>query len=298
MKITPQDIHHKEFKRTLRGYNEEEVDVFLDQIADQFEKLYKRNHTLEDELHQIKEKMKTYQNMELTLQNTLLTAQKSAEEVQMNAKKEADLVINNAKLEARNTLSGIEKQKQVLGETITKLKSLESDFKSKIRDNLDSFTGRLAKIDADENQVLQEIEKEFESLPEIEIPKVEKPEVAKPSTPQKDEAVAQVVKSQKKEAVKVAASTTQAEAKADASKSDIASEAEIDKFLQQEHVEPQDTNDVEDKKSSFFGRIFRRGEPASDNGEKVKVKASQVKKKKPKAQKSKKNKKKNTEEIE
>ncbi|MCE5191758.1 MAG: DivIVA domain-containing protein, partial [Actinomycetia bacterium] len=41
MKLTPLDIHHKEFGRSLRGYNEAEVDEFLDQVADELERLFK-----------------------------------------------------------------------------------------------------------------------------------------------------------------------------------------------------------------------------------------------------------------
>ena len=50
MKLTPLDIHHKEFRHSLRGYNEEEVDQFLDQVADEFERLFKENIDLSEKL--------------------------------------------------------------------------------------------------------------------------------------------------------------------------------------------------------------------------------------------------------
>ena len=43
MPITPMDIHNKEFSRSFRGYNEDEVDQFLDEIVEEFERLYKEN---------------------------------------------------------------------------------------------------------------------------------------------------------------------------------------------------------------------------------------------------------------
>ena len=43
MKLTALDIHHKEFRHSLRGYSEEEVDGFLDQVADEFDRLFKEN---------------------------------------------------------------------------------------------------------------------------------------------------------------------------------------------------------------------------------------------------------------
>ena len=50
MKLTPLDIHNKEFRRSIRGYNEEDVDVFLDQVAAEFERIFKENGELKEQV--------------------------------------------------------------------------------------------------------------------------------------------------------------------------------------------------------------------------------------------------------
>ncbi len=260
MKITPQDIHHKEFKRGIRGYNEEEVDLFLDQLAEQFENLYKKSHSFEEEILILKERLGTYQNIEMTLQNTLLTAQKSAEEVQLNAKNEADAVLNDAKIEAKNILKKVEKQKQILSEAFAKLKSLETMYKQKIRENLDSLLDKLNRIDGEEQTLLEDLEKEFAKIPDIEIPKVEDnnpPAMAVQVAPSNQET----------ENIAQAEPKTQEDddpAKADASKSDIATEAEIDAFLQQEHPEIGNEEMPTESKGTLLGRIFKKKEAADE----------------------------------
>jgi len=72
MKLTPLDIHHKEFTHSLRGYNEAEVDEFLDQVADELERLFKENIDLNEKLEATEERVKSYQDMERTLHNTQL----------------------------------------------------------------------------------------------------------------------------------------------------------------------------------------------------------------------------------
>ncbi|MDI6816665.1 MAG: DivIVA domain-containing protein, partial [Actinomycetota bacterium] len=72
MKLTPLDIHHKEFHRAIRGYNEEEVDKFLDEVAEEFERVFKESIELKEQLEKAKLELDGYQGMEKTLQNTLL----------------------------------------------------------------------------------------------------------------------------------------------------------------------------------------------------------------------------------
>ena len=96
MKLTPMDISNKEFKKVLRGYDSEEVDEFLDEVVECFEVIYKENSLLKEKLANVNDKVEHYSKIENTIQNTLLLAQNSAEQVKINAEKEADLIIKNA----------------------------------------------------------------------------------------------------------------------------------------------------------------------------------------------------------
>ncbi|GAA0743720.1 DivIVA domain-containing protein [Clostridium oceanicum] len=104
MKITSMEITNKQFKRGIRGYNCDEVDEFLDLIADDYERLYKENSTLNEKIANLEEKINHYNKMEDTIQNTLLLAQNSAEQAKETAQKEADLVIKNANDSAKRII--------------------------------------------------------------------------------------------------------------------------------------------------------------------------------------------------
>ena len=74
MKLTPLDIRHQEFKRGMRGYADEEVDEFLDEVADEYERLFKENIDLSERLESLEDKVKQYRRIEETLQKTLVSA--------------------------------------------------------------------------------------------------------------------------------------------------------------------------------------------------------------------------------
>lgn len=84
--LTPADIHNKEFSRGFRGYNEEEVDDFLDEVIESVEEMTKKMEKLEDELSLERKKVSQYQEMEAKLKETLDVAQKTADDVVESAK--------------------------------------------------------------------------------------------------------------------------------------------------------------------------------------------------------------------
>lgn len=84
--LTPADIHNKEFSRGFRGYNEEEVDDFLDEIVYAFEELIKQNTRLTEDLELERKKTAQYQEMEKNLHETMDVAQKTADEAVQSAK--------------------------------------------------------------------------------------------------------------------------------------------------------------------------------------------------------------------
>ncbi|WIW71816.1 DivIVA domain-containing protein [Anaerosinus gibii] len=102
--LTPLDIHNKEFKRSFRGYNEDEIDEFLDRVVKDYEQLYRENVDLKDSIDKLKTKVEHFQHLENTLHNTLVVAQETAEEVKLNAKKEAELIIKEAKVTGQRLL--------------------------------------------------------------------------------------------------------------------------------------------------------------------------------------------------
>src|SRR5580698_272492 len=95
-KITPVDIQHKTFKKALQGYDRADVDQFLDEIIE----------TLEAEIADHKERISHFKAMEESLQNTLVLAQRTADEVKASAHKEADLIREQARLAGDREIAG------------------------------------------------------------------------------------------------------------------------------------------------------------------------------------------------
>ena len=103
--ITPLDIENKRFsKQLMNGYNADEVDEFLDELTVDYEKLYKENATLKSSAEELSADMGKYRTIESSIQNTLLIAQKTADEIQEVAKQQAEQVIKEAELKARSSI--------------------------------------------------------------------------------------------------------------------------------------------------------------------------------------------------
>ncbi|MBC7088250.1 MAG: DivIVA domain-containing protein [Tissierellales bacterium] len=101
--ITPLDIQNKTFRKSLFGYNKKNVNEFLSETIEDYEKIYRENIEYKDKINMLSEQIRQFNSMEETLKSTLLIAQKTAEEVTLNARKKADLIIEEAENE-RNTI--------------------------------------------------------------------------------------------------------------------------------------------------------------------------------------------------
>jgi len=98
--LTPLDIHNKEFTRGFRGYNEDEVNEFLDQIIKDYEMTIREKKKLEKEVKELSEKVDHFENIEETLNKSIVVAQETAEELKANARKESKLIIKEAEKNA------------------------------------------------------------------------------------------------------------------------------------------------------------------------------------------------------
>lgn len=131
--LTPLDIHNQEFKRSFRGYNEEEVDEFLDRVIKDYEQLYRENIEIKESLDRLNSKLEHFQNMENTLHNTLVIAQETAEEVKLNAKKETELLIKETEIKAQKMIEeAMGKVRKMNGE-YEELQKQAQIFRTRIR---------------------------------------------------------------------------------------------------------------------------------------------------------------------
>ncbi len=139
--ITPMDIHNKTFSRGLRGYSQEEVDAFLEELAGDYERIYREHREMEEEMDTIKTKLRNYEKMESTMSSTLVMAQETAENVKKNAQKEAELAVREAQSEAHKIISSAEAARMKLNSDLMKTEGDMNLYIEKILANLKSATG-------------------------------------------------------------------------------------------------------------------------------------------------------------
>ena len=107
---TPLDIENKKFsKQMMNGYSVEEVDDFLDELTVDYEKIYKQSTENNVKIESLMQELEKYKNLESTLQNTLVMAQSTADEIKKVAKQEADQLIREAQGKAKEATMEIEK---------------------------------------------------------------------------------------------------------------------------------------------------------------------------------------------
>ncbi|HEV3092306.1 MAG TPA: DivIVA domain-containing protein [Candidatus Cybelea sp.] len=105
-KITPVDIQHRSFKKALQGYDRGDVDQFLDEIIETLEDEAQQRAALEAEVADLKERISHFKAIEESLQNTLVLAQRTADEVKASAHKEADLIREQSRLASEREIAG------------------------------------------------------------------------------------------------------------------------------------------------------------------------------------------------
>ncbi|WP_138493204.1 DivIVA domain-containing protein [Paenibacillus pinistramenti] len=133
MPLTPLDIHNKEFSRRLRGYDEDEVNEFLDQVIKDYEIVIRENKELQNQLLAVQERLDHFANIEETLSKTIIVAQEAADEVRNNAKKEAQLIIKEAEKNADRIINeSLSKSRRVSLE-VEELKKQASIYRARFR---------------------------------------------------------------------------------------------------------------------------------------------------------------------
>lgn len=131
--ITPLELENKRFaKQKIGGYSVSEVDDFLDDLTVEYGKLYKENLELKANQETLNNDVGQYKNIENTLQNTLIMAQKTADEIQKVAKQKAEQIIKDAELTARSTVEEINTQILMKQKEIEDLKKQFEVYKAKM----------------------------------------------------------------------------------------------------------------------------------------------------------------------
>ena len=147
---TPLDIENKKFsKQMVNGYSVEEVDDFLDELTIDYEKIYKQVGEATKKASDMEEELKKYKNIENTLQNTLVMAQTTADEIKELAKQQAEQIIKEAQGTAKQEVVEIEQS------IVMKKKELED-----LEKQFDVYKAKMESLLISQLELLKEVNKD------------------------------------------------------------------------------------------------------------------------------------------
>lgn len=148
--ITPLDIENKRFsKQKIGGYNVNEVDDFLDELTLEYGKLYKENAELKTQREELDSNVGKYKNIENTLQNTLVMAQKTADEITSVAKQQAEQIIKDAEYQAKTSVDELNAQ------IFTKQKELDD-----LKKQFDVYKAKMESLLISQLEILKDIKED------------------------------------------------------------------------------------------------------------------------------------------
>ncbi len=148
--ITPLDIDNKRFsKQMVNGYSVEEVDDFLDELTADYSKNYKEVNELRAKVEELNNSLVQYKTIESTLQNTLVMAQSTAEEVKNVAKQKADQIVDEAKANAQKQVD------ELNNEIIMRQKELDD-----VKKQFDIYKAKMESLLISQLELLKDVNKD------------------------------------------------------------------------------------------------------------------------------------------
>ena len=155
--ITPLDIENKRFaKQMVNGYSVEEVDDFLDDLTEDYTKNYKEVSELRNKVEELNNSLEHYKSIESTLQNTLVMAQTTAEDIKNVAQKQADQIVSEAKGTAQKRVDALD------NEIIAKTKELED-----VKKQFDIYKAKMESLLISQLELLKDVNDSEENAKEL-----------------------------------------------------------------------------------------------------------------------------------
>jgi cell division initiation protein len=133
MSLTPVEIRHVRLRRRVLGYERAGTDRLLEEIASSFEDVWRDRADLRDETERLEAEVQRHRDIEETLRNTLLSAERMADELRAHAHREAELVLEEARAQAREIAGGAQAERERVRADIRRLRALQADVRAEHR---------------------------------------------------------------------------------------------------------------------------------------------------------------------
>ncbi len=150
MPIRPIDVRRKEFKNSFRGYDANQVDDFLDAVADEFERSYTENSRMREEISSLRERLQQFEELEGSIRAALVhaeqaandlrrTATQEAEDVRLSANREAEFTIREAKARSHQMLADTSARVERIQQSYEAMQEAKRNFMNDFRHLLKSY---------------------------------------------------------------------------------------------------------------------------------------------------------------
>ena len=133
MTLTPVEIRHVTLGRRLLGYDRGATEDLLERIVESYEAVWRERADLVEELERMEGEIARFRELEVLLRNTLVSAERSADDIRGQARREADLVLEEARAKARETTVAAEAERERVKAEIRRLRSLEGDMRAEYK---------------------------------------------------------------------------------------------------------------------------------------------------------------------
>jgi cell division initiation protein len=155
MGVTPLVVKQKEFSTRFRGFDVQEVDTFLEDIARELASQDQTIEALRQEKRRLEHENQGYRKREDSMKNAMIQSQKVLDQMKDNAKKSAQVVIANAEVEAEKILNRAHKRLSQLHSDITELKRQRIQLEMQISSVLESHS-KMLEMTKQENKAADE----------------------------------------------------------------------------------------------------------------------------------------------
>ncbi len=132
MRLTPMDINNRKFGKSLRGYDTEEVETFLQTVSEDLEELISENVELKKQVERLNDSLTDLKEREHILKDTMLLAQQTKEEIKTNAIKEAEIIIRESELQSEKIIAEAKKKAEEIQEEINSLIEVRTQLIARI----------------------------------------------------------------------------------------------------------------------------------------------------------------------
>lgn len=148
MTLTPQDIQTQQFHVRLRGFDVDEVDAFLEKVAEEFLVLQEENKQHEQKNEELSRELSSYKAQEKSFQNAILAAQNIVDQMKEKSRQESEALVANATTEANRLKDEARQEVMALEKEIERLNGLKKEAQLSVRDLLHSYLERVDNVSA------------------------------------------------------------------------------------------------------------------------------------------------------